>query len=127
MFQGLDLPLGDVCRNEIIVIVHIFLRAVPPCNGNHAGDRCMMCKSTILVTLETLVGLAALGQAVIFGWFVVVAITTITGLAADLTADLAALLAGLNGINLAMSKLAGADALIWLTILSETIVLCKKD
>jgi hypothetical protein len=35
-----------------------------------------------------------------------------------------ALLAGLNGVNLAVSELAGADTLVGLAVLAETVVLC---
>jgi hypothetical protein len=35
-----------------------------------------------------------------------------------------ALLAGLNGVNLAVGELAGADTLVGLAVLAETVVLC---
>jgi hypothetical protein len=39
------------------------------------------------------------------------------------TGGMAALLASLVGVNLAMGKFASADALVWLAVLAESVVL----
>jgi len=51
------------------------------------------------------------------------ATATSAGLTACRSASGTTLLAGLNGVDLALGELTGSDTTVWLAILSETVVL----
>jgi hypothetical protein len=64
----------------------------------------------------------------VLGRLVVLTVTTAAGTKAIITTrgarGLAALSAGLVGVDLAVGELAGADTLVGLAVLAETVVLC---
>jgi hypothetical protein len=77
-----------------------------------------------LVALNTSIRLAILAKSSMLSGLVVVTIAATGGRAASRSAGLTTLLAGLDGVDLALGELAGADALVWLTVLAEAVVLC---
>lgn len=78
-----------------------------------------------LVSLDTAIRLSVLAKAIVLSWLVVIATTAAArGLSASRPTGLATLLARLDGVDLALRKLTGVDALVWLAVLAETVVLC---
>jgi hypothetical protein len=81
-----------------------------------------------LVSLDTAIRLSILPESTVLGRLVVLAITTAAGTKATLSraGGLAAFSASLVGVDLSVGELAGADTLVRLAVLAETVVLCDN-
>lgn len=80
--------------------------------------------SNALVALHTTIGVAVLLEASVLGGLVVTTAAAAVITAADIGSP-SSLRSSLVRVDLAMGELAGANALVRLTVLAEAVVLCE--